>query len=98
MVQASKEGWVKYLSDPAQANEVILKANKQGLEKPALEFGVEALKPLCMKDGDESRVGQMSRERWTQLADTLVELNLIDRTKVNVDASFRADFLEPSGK
>jgi hypothetical protein len=40
----------------------------------------------------------MSRERWTQLADTLVELNLIDRTKVNVDASFRADFLEPSGK
>ena len=98
MVQASVEGWVKYLSDPAQTNEVILKANKQGLEKPALEFGVEALKPLCMKDGDESRVGQMSRERWTQLADTLVELNLIDRTKVNVDASFRADFLEPSGK
>ncbi|MBU6237011.1 MAG: ABC transporter substrate-binding protein [Planctomycetes bacterium] len=98
MVQASKEGWVKYLSDPVQTNEVILKANKQGLEKPALEFGVEALKPLCMKDGDESRVGQMSRDRWTQLADTLVELKLIDRAKVNVDASFRADLLEPSGK
>jgi len=98
MVQASIEGWVKYLSDPVQTNEVILKANKQGLEKPALEFGVEALKPLCMKDGDASRVGQMSRERWTQLADTLVELNLIDRAKVNIDASFRADFLEPSGK
>jgi NitT/TauT family transport system substrate-binding protein len=98
MVQASVEGWVKYLSDPVQTNEVILKANKQGLEKPALEFGVEALKPLCMKDGDVSRVGQMSRERWTQLADTLVELKLIDRAKVNVDASFRADLLEPSGK
>jgi len=40
----------------------------------------------------------MSRERWTQLTDTLVELKLIDRAKVNVDASFRADFLEPSGK
>jgi len=98
MVQASAEGWVKYLSDPGQSNEVILKANKQGLEKPALEFGVEALKPLCIKDGNAERVGQMSRERWKQLADTLVELKLIDRAKVDVDASFRAEFLDPSGK
>lgn len=98
MVQASAEGWVKYLSEPEATNEVILKANKQGLEKAALEFGVEALKPLCIKDGDTSRVGQMSLERWTQLADTLVELKLIDRAKVNVDASFRADLLEPPAK
>jgi NitT/TauT family transport system substrate-binding protein len=98
MVQASAEGWVKYLSDPGQTNEAILKANKQGLEKAALEFGVEALKPLCMKDGEPSRVGQMSLERWKQLADTLVELKLIDRAKVDVNASFRADLLEPSVK
>lgn len=98
MVQASAEGWAKYLSDPAQTNDVILKANKQGLEKPALEFGVEALKPLCLKDGNKDRIGQMSRDRWAQLADTLVELKLIDRAKVNVDASFRADLLEPPAK
>lgn len=95
MVQASIEGWQKYLADPAATNEVILKANKQGMEKPALEFGVEALKPLCMKDGDSSRIGEMSRERWVQLSDTLVDLKLIDRAKVNVEASFNASFLKP---
>jgi len=98
MVQASVEGWAKYLSEPAQTNEVILKANKQGMEKAALDFAVEALKPLCMKDGDVERVGQMSRERWTQLADTLVNLKLIDRAKADVNASFRADFLQPPAK
>jgi hypothetical protein len=49
-----------------------------------------------MKDGNADRVGQMSRERWTQLSDTLVDLKLIDRAKVNVDASFRADLLQTS--
>jgi NitT/TauT family transport system substrate-binding protein len=98
MVQASIEGWVKYLADPKATNDVIMKANKQGLEIAALEYGVEALKPLCMRDGDAGRVGQMSRERWTQLADTLVELKLIERAKVNIDASFRADFLESPTK
>jgi NitT/TauT family transport system substrate-binding protein len=98
MTKASIEGWIQYLADPAQTNEVILKANKQGLEKPALEFGVEALKPLCIRDGDSTRVGRMSRERWEQLADTLVDLKLIDKAKVNIDATFRADLIEPTGK
>lgn len=93
MVQASVEGWEKYLADPAATNEVILKANKQGLEKPALQFGVEALKPLCLPKG--STLGHMSRERWVQLYDTLVELKLIDRAKVNIDAAFNASFLKP---
>jgi hypothetical protein len=67
---------------------VILAANKQGLTKEALEYGVEALKPLCYEGEDTSRIGQMSLERWTQLADTLVDLKLIDRSKLNIQASF----------
>jgi len=88
MVSACIEGWKKYLSDPKATNEVILAANKQGLTKEALDFGVEALKPLCYEGDDMSQIGAMSQERWAQLADTLVELKLIDRSKLKVQASF----------
>lgn len=93
MVAACIEGWKKYLSDPASTNEVILAANKQGLTKEALVYGVEALKPLCYEGDDMSQVGQMSGERWTQLAETLVELKIIERAKLNVPSAFRGDFL-----
>jgi NitT/TauT family transport system substrate-binding protein len=93
MVQASVEGWQKYLSDPNKTNEVILAANKQGLTKEALEFGVEALKPLCYQGEDTSSIGAMSTERWTELGETLVDLKIIDRAKLNIPAAFSADFL-----
>jgi len=94
MVQASVEGWQKYLSDPNKTNEVILAANKQGLTKEALEFGVEALKPLCYQGEDTSSIGAMSTERWTELGETLVDLKIIDRAKLNISAAFSADFLK----
>ena len=90
MVSACVEGWQKYLSDPKATNEVILAANKQGLTKEALEYGVEALKPLCYKGDDMGQIGAMNLERWKQLADTLVELKLIDATKLDVQAAFVA--------
>jgi NitT/TauT family transport system substrate-binding protein len=95
MTQASVEGWQKYLEDPTATNELILKANKEhSLTKETLDYGVEALKPLCIAGNDASSVGKMSRERWVELSDTLVDLKLIDRAKVNVDASFHGDFLK----
>jgi len=94
MVQASVEGWQKYLSDPNQTNEVILAANKQGLTKEALEFGVEALKPLCYQGEDTSSIGAMSTTRWTELGETLVDLKIIDRAKLNIPAAFSVDFLK----
>ena len=98
MVQASVEGWQKYLSEPQQSNAVILAANKQGLTKEALDYGVEALKPLCYENGNPEGVGAMKPERWTQLADTLVDLKLIDRSKLNVSASYTTEFLAPTTK
>jgi len=98
MVQASIEGWQKYLSEPQQSNAVILAANKQGLTKEALDYGVEALKPLCYENGNAEGIGAMNPERWTQLADTLVDLKLIDRSKLNVSASYTTEFLAPTKK
>ncbi len=75
---ASIEGWQKYLENPAQANEIILKNNKQGMEKEALDYGVVALKKLCIPEGfEESEVGKMTPERWEGLRNTLVELKII---------------------
>jgi hypothetical protein len=75
---------------------VILAANKQGLTKEALEYGVEALKPLCYGNNDMSLIGAMSAERWTQLAQTLVDLKMIDPANLNVPASFSSQYLVPS--
>ncbi len=95
MVQASIAGWKKYLESPKETNDVILSKNKQGLEKNALEFGVEALKPLCIPTGEgDSAIGSMSAERWTALADTLVSLKLIDAAKASVDNAFTLRFLK----
>lgn len=94
MTQASIEGWKKYLASPSDTNEVILSKNKQGLEKNALEFGVEALKPLCFTSikGDDSAIGTMTAERWNQLAETLSSLKMIDASKANVQKAYTLKF------
>jgi NitT/TauT family transport system substrate-binding protein len=94
MTQASIEGWKKYLASPAESNEVILAKNKQGLEKNALEFGVEALKPLCRTSaaGDDSSIGAMNPERWNALSETLVSLKMIDASKSSVDKAYTLQF------
>ncbi len=94
MVQASIEGWKKYLESPKETNDVILSKNKQGLERNALDFGVVALKPLCIPDGvDASAIGSMSAERWTTLAETLSSLKIIDSAKVSADKAHTQRFL-----
>jgi NitT/TauT family transport system substrate-binding protein len=94
MTLASIEGWKKYLASPGDSNQVILSKNKQGLEKNALEFGVEALKPLCFTaaSGDDSAIGTMTAERWATLAETLASLKMIDATKLSVEKAFTMQF------
>lgn len=96
MVQASIEGWKKYLESPKETNDVILSKNKQGLERNALDFGVEALRPLCIPHGAEAdTIGSMSAERWTALAETLGSLKIIDSAKVSAEKAFTQRFLRP---
>jgi NitT/TauT family transport system substrate-binding protein len=94
MTQASIEGWKKYFADPTQTNTLILSKNKQGMEKEALDYGVEALKPLCMKGTDDSAIGLMTAERWNELAETLVSLKLIDGNKASVNKAYTLKCLE----
>jgi NitT/TauT family transport system substrate-binding protein len=94
MVKASIEGWRKYLENPDATNVIILKNNKQGLDKAALDFGVGAMKKLCIPEGEsQTIVGQMSLERWTQLYETLASLKLIDGKKGSPATAFTDRFL-----
>ena len=96
MVQASIEGWKKYLESPKETNAVILSKNKQGIKENALEFGVVALKPLCIPTAEgDSAIGSMSAERWTILSETLASLKLIDAAKASVDKAYTLRFLNP---
>lgn len=94
MTQASIEGWKKYIGSPSETNALILSKNKQGLEKDALDFGVEALKPLCLiAPNDDSAIGAMTMERWNQLSETLASLNLIDAKKASVEKAYTLKYL-----
>ncbi|MFN7877002.1 MAG: ABC transporter substrate-binding protein [Pirellula sp.] len=95
MVQASIEGWQKYLESPDEANKIILSQNKQGLEKAALDYGVIALKQLCIPASkDASIIGDMTQARWDDLHKTLSELKIIDPSKVTVNDAFTLQFLK----
>ncbi|MCU0710636.1 MAG: ABC transporter substrate-binding protein [Pirellula sp.] len=94
MVQASIEGWQRYLESPEDANKIILSQNKQGLEKAALDYGVTALKSLCIPASkDASIIGDMTPARWEDLHKTLSELQIIDPNKVPINDVYTLKFL-----
>lgn len=90
MVTASREGWQQYLRDPGKTNEYILSQNQQGMTKEALDYGVQALRELCLPKGmAEAQLGSMTAERWTNLYQQMSELKLIDPAKVNAEQAWR---------
>ena len=90
MVSASLEGWQQYLRDPGKTNEYILSQNQQGMTREALAYGVRALRNLCLPEGmDESQLGSMTADRWSNLFQQMVELKLIDPTRVKVEQAWR---------
>lgn len=98
MVIACREGWQKYLQEPEQTNAVILSENQQGMTADALQFGVDELKPLCLPaDLAPADLGLMTEQRWSQLIEQFVKLELIDPAKVSVNQVFTTRFIDRSG-
>lgn len=96
MTQACIEGWQKYLESPEESNAIILKNNKQGLEKAALDYGVIALKKLCYPEGEPAvSMGTMTADRWKELGQTLQDLKIIDASVAKPDAAYTTEFLKP---
>jgi NitT/TauT family transport system substrate-binding protein len=77
MVQAVREGWQEYLSNPAKTNEMMQKLNPT-MDAATFAASAEAQKPLILaEDPSGTDVGAMSLERWKTLTDQLLELNAI---------------------
>ncbi|MBH55622.1 MAG: myristoyl transferase [Planctomycetaceae bacterium] len=87
MVRASRKGWIKYLQSPADTNKHLHALNEEmGLD--ILAFGAETLRNLCLPENmPEEQLGQMTADRWQQLRDQLIEIELIDET-VDANSAF----------
>ena len=92
MTRASIRGWQSYLEDPGQVNEHIHGLNEEmGLE--ILNYGAKVLQDLCLPAGmAKASLGQMTKQRWQELAAQLVEIELIS-DGLDVGAAFDATWV-----
>lgn len=78
-VQASMEGWKSYMEDPAPGNALIRQDNPEMTDEQ-LAFGLEKMKEYELVTGmgvDENGIGYMSDERWKEIYDFMVEVDLV---------------------
>jgi NitT/TauT family transport system substrate-binding protein len=96
-VQAARKGWQNYLTDPAKGNEAILEANEHGMTAEALRFGSKEMRELAQPDQMSlDTVGSMDGQRWETLVSQMVELDLVDPSKVKADDCYNTAFLDSS--
>jgi len=94
MVAASVRGWIEYIHSPDEANRLIHQRNPK-MDLATLDFGAKAIQPLVVDDlKSDEQIGQMTRARWRQLADQLIETGQIAADKVDVDKAFTTKFLK----
>lgn len=75
IVEACREGWGQYLDDPSAANAAMGKLNTE-MDADTFKQAAAAQKPLI--ETGSAPVGSMSADRWSQLAQQLVQLKVID--------------------
>ena len=88
--QASKRGWEKYLADSEQTNDHIEKQNPE-MGREILDFGAQAMKPLCQPDEGLS-IGAMTSARWKTLVKQMQEIEAI-KPDLRADDCFTTEFL-----
>ena len=91
VVAACVEGWQQYLQDPAATNADIHKLNSE-MTPAALEFGVNAMKPLCQPPAGQPDCS-MLLERWQTLVSQIEEINDIEPGSVKPEECFTLKFL-----
>jgi NitT/TauT family transport system substrate-binding protein len=77
LVTASRDGWRGYLDHPEKTNAAMLKLNKEA-DAQTFAAMAEAQKPLIeTAQTKQVGLGTMTAERWTTLAQQLVDLGVI---------------------
>ena len=86
LVRALREGWKRYLADPARYNAAISRLNPS-MTVEAMDVAAAKQRDLVApREGDE--VGWMTRERWSTLAAQLVELGTLKEAPKVIDDAF----------
>ena len=93
VVQASVEGWAKYLADPTQTNRHINSLNPDmGLD--ILAYGATESKALILdQTARQNGIGDMNVKRWQDLLEQMVSAGLIAKDAVDVQDAFTERFL-----
>jgi NitT/TauT family transport system substrate-binding protein len=76
MVQACREGWQRYLDDPAAANAMMGRLNTE-MDADTFRDAADAQKPLIQPLA--TVLGSMTAERWNRLSQQLFLLKVIDK-------------------
>ncbi len=74
-IEASREGWERFLASPTDYVDV-LKAANDSITLEQVVWSVERSRPLIAPEGRD--VGSMTLERWEELYNQFVDLELID--------------------
>jgi NitT/TauT family transport system substrate-binding protein len=94
MVDSIRRGWLEYFRYPQPVHERILAENAQ-MDAAALEFGLQALRPLCLPAGQpESVIGSMDPARWQTLCDQLIQLEFVP-PGTDPTPAYTNQFIEP---
>ncbi|MEZ6039382.1 MAG: ABC transporter substrate-binding protein [Planctomycetaceae bacterium] len=96
VVDGCLEGWQTYLQDATQTNQAIHSMN-DGMSIAALEFGVSAMRPLCLPE-ESTKLGEMSLTRWQTLVSQIEEVGEIEAGSVKAEDCFSTKFLPESGE
>ena len=86
MVRALREGWTRYLAEPAKYNPAIAKLNP-GMTLAAMDVAAAKQHDLVAPAG-AGEVGMMERARWETLARQLQELGTIKAAPPVIDDVF----------
>lgn len=77
-VQASMEGWKRYLENPEPGNELIREQNPE-MTPEQIAYGIEKMKEYELVTGGDAQtmgIGAMTEERWQKIKDFMVEADL----------------------
>jgi ABC-type nitrate/sulfonate/bicarbonate transport system substrate-binding protein len=85
-VGALREGWSRYLADPAKYNPAIAAMNP-AMTVEAMNIAAELERPLIAPTGPAS-LGRMDAARWQAVLDALIETKQLSKPQ-DVNAAFR---------
>ena len=96
VTRASIRGWQSYLENPGQVNDHIHGLNEE-MGRDILDYGAKILQDLCLPEGmAKEELGRMTERRWQELADQLVEIDLIS-AELDAGAAFDATLVGSKG-